>query len=358
MKLLSTIKSNPYLKYPLTAIGWVITLIILLLICLLLLEQYCRWNDKSFLEVLHPNWFADITKFPNYDFKCQRNCNSYNMKVESGYKIMKQKSVVIAGLCINLGSKANTIKTRLEHLGGYFKDYRCVIFENDSVDDTRKILKQIQHENNKIILMDCSDAIECRYKIAKAIDHGALSTKRMEIMADYRNRLLEHIKQNYSNFDCIAMIDLDIKGPINIEGVANSFGFYNDWDSISAYGIMGSAITFGQPYYYDLLAYSDGIHNYGERHSDAIPLFAKINKYDIGDDPYLIKSGFCGLAFYKMAIFRNPAITYTPQDGKYKCEHLILHENMINHGHDKIYINPNMTVLVGTQGRADKLPLY
>ena len=62
---------------------------------ILILEQYCRRNDKSFLEVLHPEWFTDITKFPNEDFKCRHNCEIYNMKVTAGYTVMKQTRIVI-----------------------------------------------------------------------------------------------------------------------------------------------------------------------------------------------------------------------------------------------------------------------
>jgi len=338
-----------------------IFIILIIIIILLLIEKYCRKKDKSFIEVLHPEWFKDVTQFPNHDFKCKHNCEIYNMKVNSGYITMKQNRLVIAGLCINLGSKVLTLQKRIEHLGSFFKDYRCIIFENDSTDNTRELLQEIQMKNNKIILMDCPDASECRFKSGKATDYGMFSPMRMEKMANYRNRLLNYIKKNFIDFDCIAFIDLDIKGPININGIANSFGFYNMWDSISAYGLMGCAFTLGLPFYYDLLAYRDGVYNFETNVTDSIPMFYKINNYKIGDYPYLVTSGFCSLAFYKMDIFRNDIysrINYTPEDGNYKCEHVILHENMIKNGYDKIYANPNMTVLVGTQGNSDKMHIY
>ena len=136
-------------------------------------------------------------------------------------------------------------------------------------------------------------------------------------MAHYRNRLLNYIRYNYSTYDCIAMIDFDIKGPININGVAHSFGTYNEWDTISAFGIMGSVVTFGLPYYYDLLAYNDynSKYDFGSNVLHAIPLMYKINKSKIGDNAYKVKSGFCGLAFYKMYI-----LTTHPEIKNYRDE--------------------------------------
>jgi hypothetical protein len=344
---------------------YIFYIFIILLIILLVLEQYCRRQNKSFLEILNPSWFEDVTKFPyNADsFKCIKNCNDYNNKVQSGYHIMKNKTLVIAGLCININSdnKIDTLKKRIEHLGSFYKDYRCIIFENDSTDGTRELIKDICIQNNKFILMDCPEEPNCKLNTLVARDHGMFSQHRMKKMSDYRNRLLDYIKQKYNYFDCVAFMDFDIKGPISIDGVAHSFGTYNEWDTISSFGIMGPVFTFGSPYYYDCLAYKDidDKYNFNENVFDFIPIILSMNKYQIGDKSFQVKSGFCGLAFYKMYVFNDTRnINYTPKDNNYICEHILLHNNMIENGYDKIFINPNMIVLVGTQGNSDMLPIF
>ena len=69
-------------------------------------------------------------------------------------------------------------------------------------------------------------------------------------------------------------------------------------------------------------------------------------------------SSFAGMAIYKMEIFRNSNINYIPIDDIYICEHMILSDNMIRNGYDKIYINPNMKILVGVQGDVERYPWY
>ena len=51
-------------------------------------------------------------------------------------------------------------------------------------------------------------------------------------------------------------------------------------------------------------------------------------------------------------------INYTPEDNNYICEHIIFHDNMIKKNYNNIYINPNMTVLVGLQGNEKKIYVY
>lgn len=312
--------------------------------------QYTH-HAKSPLEILHPEWFDSSIVFPNDHsyFTCSKNCKNYWMKVIDGYNKMANKKVIIAGLCINIENKISKLKQKLEHIGGFFKDYKCVIFENDSTDKTRLLLKKLTRENKHIELVECEDAPDCKYKVASAIEHGAISDKRMEKMSKYRNKLLDHIKNKYLDYDCVIMMDLDFRGPIEINGIANSFGYYNEWDTISAFGLFGLSLTnLGDiyPTYYDTLAYNDGIYSAynGDEHINNI--ITKLNTNRIGDDPIKVLSGFGGLAIYKMNILKNPNINYTPHDGKYVCEHYLLHNNMIKHGFDKIYINPNMVLLV------------
>ena len=353
-----SIKSKFKFKY---IVYTLLIVFVSLIVILLLIEQYCRSQNKSFLEVLNPSWFEDVTKFPNDDkiYKCIKNCDDYSNKIKKGYTMMKTKTVVIGGLCINIANKVDSLKKRIEHLGGFYKDYRCIIFENDSKDDSRELLKKLCKKNNKFILMDCPEAPECKLNEIGAREYGVLSETRMKKMVNYRNRILDHIKQYYNNYDCVAFMDFDIKGPINMDGVAHSFGSYNEWDSISAFGMNGISLNLGIPIYYDMLAYKDDDYNISENILDIIPISFKLNKSTIGDHAFKVKSGFCGLAFYKMTIFNDSRnINYTPKDNKYICEHIILHNNMIENGYDKIFINPNMTLLAGPQGNTDIYPFF
>ena len=325
------------------------------------IEFYCRKKSKSLIEIIHPDWFEDVNKFPYDSFKCVKNCNIYNRLVKRGYKKMSETNIVIAGLCINIESKIESLKKRLEYLGSFFKNYKVVIFENDSKDNTRSILLDWSKQNTNIHIVSCPEDKDCKLKNKPATSYGLLSDKRMEKMADYRNRILSYIKNNFSSYDCVSMIDFDIKGPINIDGVAYSFGIYENWDSISANGLTGVTLTLGYPIYYDTLAYEDddyGNNNWKNnfninRISDNYLIVNKLAKKSIGEFPIRVKSAFAGLALYKMDVL-NSGVNYTPENLIYKCEHKIFHDNMRNNGFSRIFINPNMIVLVGVQGATEE----
>ena len=309
-------------------------------------EHLCRIQRKSLLEVMNPNWFVDVTKFPEYAFPCKKNHEHYKLSIEHGKKIIKEKTVIIAGLCINIEKKVDKLFKRVEQIGSLFKSYKFIVFENDSTDNTRELLI-----NNNAILVPCEEDKNCKLKKRRAGEHGTLSRGRMIKMTEYRNRLLNFINDNYSDYDVVCFMDLDLDGPIDIRGVEHSFSYYDSWDTISSYGLDGPTSRLGIPSYYDALAFkrsNNFIKNLG--------MLVYTISYSVGDFPYKVLSGFGGMAFYKMDVLHN--INYTPDDDNYICEHITLHKNMIKNGFDRIYINPNMIILVGTQGDTDMFPLY
>ena len=71
---------------------------------------------------------------------------------------MKQSRVVICGLARNCATSLECIERRVEETGSLFKDYRVVLFENDSKDTTRLVLKQWQKRNSKVHLIECKNS--------------------------------------------------------------------------------------------------------------------------------------------------------------------------------------------------------
>lgn len=331
--------------------------ILIFIFILLSIQIYCKHKKKSLTEIIHYKWFEDVTKFPYNDFKCKKNCDIYNETISKGYIKMKNTKIIFCGLCINIENTSSILKKRFEHLGSYFNKYKVVIFENDSIDNTRNILKNISKENNNFDLIECDDVEDCKYNIIQAKDHGVFSENRMKKMVKYRNKLLNHITRYYNDYDIICMVDYDISGPIDINGIAHSFGKYNMWDAVSAYGINGITLTAGNPYYYDSIAYKDEKYDINNNIFDIIPIFFKMNYLNVGDDLIKVNSGFAGLELIKMDVIKK-GINYTPEDDKYTCEHIIFHNNMIKNNFKNIYINPNMIVLVGFQGNNKHLFLY
>ena len=330
--------------------------VLIIIIIFLVIERLCRNKKKTLNQILKPDWYKDVTKFPQKDFKCKKNCIEYNRRVKVGYKVMRTKRVIFAGLCINIEDKIANLYKRFTYIGQFFKDYKVIMFENDSKDNSRELLKQLSKKNRQFELIECEDVVDCKFKTISASEHGMLSENRMKKMANYRNRVLEYIKK-YKSWDSFCIIDLDLDGPISIDGIAHTFSHYNDWDAISAYGLNGITMSLGKPVYYDQLAYKDNNLDTYKNKLNYLPVFVNINTYNVGDTIIKVQSGFAGLSFYKYEIL-NYDITYTPKDNVYKCEHIIFHENMIANGFNRIYINPNMLLLSGVQGPVNKYPFY
>lgn len=332
-------------------------LIFALVSVILIIETFCRKRDKSLLEVLHPEWFADVTRFPEHAFQCNTNCEVYDAVVRTGFEKMKTTRIVFAGLCINIEQNVPLLIQRLEYLGSWFADYKVVIFENDSSDNTRYLLLDWQKKNPRVHILECPEDAMCKLKKASAVQDGTMSSGRMRKMVDYRNRVLRHIKETSSDFDCVMLLDLDIRGPISLRGLASSFGTYNAWDSVSAFGLNGISFTGGNPVYYDLIAYKDATLDFNTNLLHGLFILNKMLYTKRGGYLIPVSSGFAGVALYKMEVIRAD-VNYTPQDNQYVCEHIIFHANMKHAGFTRIFINPNMMVLVGPQGDVKSYPFY
>ena len=61
-------------------------------------------------------------------------------------------------------------RNKLENIGKDFMEYKIVIFENDSDDESRVLLKGWMNENENVELMDCCDMGSCDCLLNNAKD--------------------------------------------------------------------------------------------------------------------------------------------------------------------------------------------
>lgn len=269
------------------------------------------------------------------------------------------KSIIICGLVKNSIKTIEKNINSLVKIGSFFNNYKIIIIENDSTDNTEIICKKMADENTNIIFK--SYKLDHLYSIK-----NSFSKERFKKMAYVRNLYMDEIK-NISwcpSDDCIILIaDLDLYD-LNPDVILNSiikYQFYN-WNVICANGIdriscKSASWTkhkdikndfcsveyepdkFG--HYYDSLAtkfldQSDykfvDITNENsilQDHEKKTWTFIKSSK----EEPLPVKSCFGGLAIYKSTILSN--LQY---DGE-ECEHITLHKDI-----DNIYILPEMLI--------------
>lgn len=252
-------------------------------------------------------------------------------ELERAQQHMKTKRILFAGLARDIEQIVPVTLARLEDLGDMFAEYHIIVYENDSSDQTVTVLHeyQKQHPGRLTLLHE-------KKNLLPAVFYGEHSVSRFEKMAHFRNQYLREIKKShYNHFDYVAVVDFDLQGGIHREGFMTTFVHGEDWDLVGANGLNYIHKT---EEYYDPLAYRDVSGRRITGHcfkscQDSIPQ----PTFDLkGYDWHPVSSCFGGLVIYKRSILLD--VLYGGED----CEHVVLHNQLWQKGHRRMFINPRM----------------
>ncbi len=315
-----------------------------------------RFLNKNFHQLFYPHLYQ--THFYEDSLNCKKEkLDEFKKQVIKGRQKMSQETVVFAGLARDLEKELPQTIERIKITAELFKDYRVVVFENDSKDGTRDLLKDWARQDNKVILVECAGNTECKFGEKSMYEIGPFSMNRMQKMANFRNYYLKLIKKRFSHFDYLLVLDMDLDGPWSNDGIAQTIA-HGDWDGIFAYGLHSLPGTFATYLtLYDGLAYVGNNSSYQDA-ATPIVNYLKMNFLDLRgvqrcDDFIPVKSSFSGMAIYKMKSIKNAWY-----NASRLCEHVGFHEQMAKGGHGKFYINPSLTLFSGHQGPPNALKLF
>ena len=242
------------------------------------------------------------------------------------HKNMKDSTVVFGATVRNV---EKYLKKNLDHIhncGKKFKDYALVIYENDSNDNTKKILEDNKKDNYYYIFDSTNESLR-----SKRIAYG-------------RNKILNKVKE-LNSYDYLIMIDLDdivISGKF-VESINSCFEDSN-WDVLT--GNQSDK-------YYDIWAFRKiGLLNWDcwKEHKKAVAngmsesesshkyITGIINKFE--PNGYIeVESAFGGIAIYRLKTLPDECkYKGDYDDGTELCEHVPFHECIKKNG-GKIFIN-------------------
>ena len=115
----------------------------------------------------------------------------------------------------------------IEHIGSMFADYRIIVFENDSIMNTRETLKDCCEYNPRIKLLTCEieGDEECKLGETRPIDTVTTNNhvERVTKLARFRQKAFDEIKTNYSHFDYMLVFDIDLKVSMNGKDLMSCF---------------------------------------------------------------------------------------------------------------------------------------
>lgn len=278
-------------------------------------------------------------------FLCYNFCNyKYTFKVNEdrkfyGKKVIENSSIIVCGLIRDGENNIEHIKQNVYSLIEGCKKYKILIVENDSIDNTRKILLKWSEIDNNVIILGCGVNIDkCEMKLDKTVvyDHGM---KRINKMVYLRNIYLEYIYNHLTDYDYTIVYDYDLYGTIYKDGLYDTFYHFINNNNIDCIGPNGfkyyNFIMLTIKHYYDTYAFViDNITNYKDLIDDDIKR-KYINKLLSTLSLKKVSSCFGGIIIYKNKSIKNKYYNTTNIFGHALCEHAGLNFQLSN-----VYINP------------------
>ncbi|OYV06916.1 MAG: hypothetical protein CFE26_03735 [Verrucomicrobiales bacterium VVV1] len=294
---------------------------------ILLVVLHCMWiglllHPDQYLENFWDEYVDDVERLMDTPRAAEKAVD------------LKSLPLVICGCCREVEAHLPGVLESMHAIGKQFRDYRIVIFENDSRDATRRILVDERHRFPEIVTL--------------LLEDGMPSPKRTERLAYIRNRLLETARSiDPGNEGLLLMMDMDdvaAEGTL-AETIHTCFDYpFGSWDALAANRRL---------VYYDIWALRIRHHiefDFVER-CERFPSPEGQRKYFLrfrseiraSDRLLPVLSAFGGAGLYKMSGLQGKHYVGLNADGGEICEHLSLHAQMIAEG-GRIFINTRMVM--------------
>lgn len=294
---------------------------ILVFLFLFLIIYYKKYIYKKFISNLDNFWNLS----PSVDVK---NNNLINISPSINiYSIMKKYNVIFGCTVRSVERYIENGLKNIDLCGNKFNDYSVIIYENDSNDNTRKLL-----EENK------------KYNYHYIFEDNITESSRTMRISNGRNKILDKIKEinNNNYYTYMIMLDLD--------DVNDSGKFVTSIETCFKYDVSSWDILTGNQngYYYDLWALRNDDMDY-----DCWQTYYSMPQTDENAYAYIwgkykvylpnqileVDSAFGGIAIYKLASIPDNCryVGHYPQGGE-QCEHVQFNKCIKDNG-GKIYIN-------------------
>lgn len=264
---------------------------------------------------------------------------------------MENKCIVLCGCTKNSSGYIYRNLENLYNIKSLCKEFHVVLFENDSSDTTKDVLKEFRDSHLNVHLI--FDTLNGKISTPETTKPYSRYVQKPLNLTYSRNSLLSYVRTHFLDFDYMIMVDLDsvirdFKTSI-INEVIEKYQ-YDSWDALTANS---------DKKYYDIWALR--IHHdvwnpdlHGILWKDPIDYdcwmmrdknkSVNANQICIPHNSPLIpvNSAFGGLGIYKISSIEN-CMYDAEYDGSLTCEHVYFHNEMIKKG-CKIFICPSLIV--------------
>ena len=257
------------------------------------------------------------------------------------------RTIIICGIVRNAerGLKRNI--PEIKRLCQMSKGYKVFVYENDSTDMTKKLLKEWHDSDPANVFVSLNDT-SAQPTIPSVSDVPSInpfySQKRIDKMAKLRNAYMQFVDDMGWSADYFVVVDLDV-ARTSADNIMSSF-VREDWDAVTAFGYSTSPKL--KRRYHDTYALTELGDEDNPQTEEKIIKNSK--KYaNLNNDNHWVRvfSAFGGLAIYRFESIkgvRYEALKNNDPRVQVKCEHYSIYYQMKRRGFDRVYINPAMSL--------------
>lgn len=259
---------------------------------------------------------------------------------------IKEKGIIFCSIVRNAEAGLRRNIPVLNEIVRHFRDWKIVVFENDSVDATKQLLADWQKSYpDRVFVVSEDRAAAPTIPKAKEVSANQFFCRpRIEKMAGLRNQYIDYICRKDWKSDFLCVVDLDV-ARIFADGFLTSFT-RDDWDAVTAFGYSTSPRF--KLRYHDTYAHIA----WGQEHTPQTEGVIVANADSLGrlkpnDNWVRVYSAFGGLAIYKWGSVCGLRYEVDANDDsrvEVRSEHVSLYRQMVARGHDKFFINPAMRI--------------
>jgi len=260
-------------------------------------------------------------------------------------KNIEECSIIVCSIVRNAerGLRANI--PVVNALCRHCSDYHVVIYENDSTDKTKDLLRDwVTSDKEHIhVIIEDTDKTKTIPSTSEVVGNPFYSRKRIAKMATLRNKYMEYVDKQGWQADYLVVVDMDV-AQLELDGILSSFNMDTEWDAVTAFGYSTSPKL--KRRYHDTYALCElGQEDIPQTeitiscNADKYAQLCKVQK------PLRVYSAFGGLAIYKFEAVKGLRYeVYSNNDSRVtvRCEHFSICKQMAERGYDKVFINPKM----------------
>jgi len=266
--------------------------------------------------------------------------------VKASQDVASGEKIIFTGLCQD---HANDVVSHwiplVEYIGSFFQDYRILLLENDSRDNSRQVLLKESRRNPKILVLCDEDiplnAPSCNLGFRSINDENEKETKlesRIDKIAYLRDVYLKRIGRKWSHYQFMVVIDWDLIGQFSIEGFFHGLSILRGHQEVDVVAVNSFYPRDNQWNIYDTFPLLDHrvrcdrmMKQKRQMDEETNQHYKKRLAYE-QDDPLHIDSAFGGIGLYYLPrVIETRSHYFIPKEEQscpIECEHSSFHRHL------------------------------